>query len=318
LGIRLAPDLYPYRERIGVTPRSLVVVLTVLVALSAPASAAAQDPPLVNWPSLLPGLESTYQPSSGDDCRSGRPGCIDALIREMAKRFNPLATSCDHDAIFGLSYLRTTQAFQQALGEPGFFNDARYITHEGAVFASMYMDAYDTWHSRNRAATPAAWAIAFDAAANRRVSAAGNLLLGMNAHIQHDRPFVLAAVGLVEPDGMSRKEDNDEVNVFLNRVGVPLTKEIAARFDPSFDDTNVPTTLDDLLTFEPVMLWREIAWRNAERLVAARTDAERAIVAADIERYAASQALLIRSLSAYLAPLQTSAPRDAFCAVNHG
>ena len=303
----------------GVTPRSLVVVLTVLAALSVPSPAAAQDPPLVNWPSLLPSVDSTYQPSSADDCRAGRPRCIDAIIREMDKRLDPLATSCDHDAIFGLSYLRTTQAFQQALAESGFFKYPRSITHEGAVFASVYMDAYDKWHSKNRAATPPAWAIAFDAAANRRVSAAGNLLLGMNAHIQRDRPFVLAAVGLVEPDGTSRKNDNDEVNVFLNRVGVPLTKEIAARFDPSFDDTNVqPTTLDEMLTFEPVVLWREIAWRNAERLVAAQTDAQRAAVAADIERYAASQALLIRSLSAYVAPVQTSAPRDAFCAVHHG
>jgi uncharacterized protein DUF5995 len=301
-----------------VTPRCLVVVLTVLAAVSAPAPAAAQDPLLVNWPSLLPGLETTYEPSSADDCRSGRPGCIDALIRAMAKRLGPLASSCDHDAVFGLSYLRTTQAFQQAVSEPGFFNDPRYITHEGAAFASLYMHAYDTWHSKNRAATPPAWAIAFDAAENRKVSALGNLLLGMNAHIQRDRPFVLAAVGMVEPDGTSRKDDNDDVNIFLNRVTVPLTKEIAARFDPTFDDTNLPTGLDEMLSFEPVMAWREIAWRNAERLRAATTDAELATVAADIERYAASQAVLIRSLASYLAPLQTSAPRDAFCSLHHG
>jgi hypothetical protein len=302
-----------------VSPRSLVVVLTVL-AMSAPASAAAQDPdpPLINWPSLLPGLETTYQPSSADDCRAGRPACISALIREMAKRLDPLAESCDHDAIFGLSYLRTTEAFQQALSEPGFFNDPRYITHEGAVFASLYMDAYDTWHSNNRAATPPAWAIAFDAAQNRKVSALGNLLLGMNAHIQRDRPFVLAAIGMAEPDGTSRKGDNDDVNVFLNRVSVPLTKEIASRFDPTFDDTDTPTELDEMLSFEPVMMWREIAWRNAERLRAARTNTELAAVSADIERYAASQAVLIRGLASYLAPLQTSAPRDAFCALHHG
>jgi len=302
----------------GVTPRSLVVVLTVLASVSAPSPAAAQDPPLVNWPGLLPSVDSTWQPSSADDCRAGRPRCIDAIIREMSKRLSPLATSCDHDAIFGLSYLRTTEEFQRAVAEAGFFNDPRYITHEGAVFASFYMDAFDKWHSKRRAETPPAWSIAFDASENHRVSAAGNLLLGMNAHIQRDRPFVLASVGLVEPDGTTRKDDNDEVNVFLNRVTVPLTKEISARFDPTFDDANIPTQLDEMLTFQPVMVWREIAWRNAERLVAARSDAERAAVAADIERYAASQALLIRSLASYLAPVQTSAARDAFCAVNHG
>jgi hypothetical protein len=302
----------------GVTPRSLVVVLTAVVALAVPSSAAADDPPLINWAGLLPGLTSTYEPSSGDECRAGRTRCLDAIIHEMGRRFRPLATSCSHDAIFGLSYLRTTEEFQRAAEEPGFFNDTNYIIHEGAVFAAMYMDAYDSWHSQRRDRTPDPWAIAFDAAANRSVSAGGNLLLGMNAHIQYDRPFVLASVGLVEPDGSSRKADNDQVNVFLNRVADDLMAEIARRFDPTIDDTNLPTTLDDLLSFQVVAAWRETAWRNAERLVAARSAEERTAIAADIEQYAASWALLIKRAAAYLAPLQNSAARDAWCAANHG
>ena len=54
-------------------------------------------------------------------------------------------------------------------------------------------------------AVPRAWAIAFGAADERAMSAAGNLALGINAHVQRDLPFVLAAIGLVKPDGSSRK-----------------------------------------------------------------------------------------------------------------
>ena len=82
---------------------------------------------------------------------------------------------------------------------------------------------------------PQAWAVAFRAADQRAVSAAGNLALGINAHVQRDLPFVLAAIGLVKPDGSSRKPDHDAVNIFLNRVADDLYPEIARRFDPTID-----------------------------------------------------------------------------------
>ncbi len=304
--------------------RLLVVALTAVVLLASPSAASAdelpssgsltgEEPPLVNWPTLLPDLKTPYEPTSEDDCPSGRPQCVDGLVRVMDRRLRDLAASCSHDSIFALAYLRTTEEFRAALDEPDFFEDPGFIAHEGAVFARLYLEAFDAWHSSNRAATPPAWAEAFDAAGDRAVSGSGNLLLGMNAHIQRDRPFVLEAIGLTAPDGSSRKGDNDEVNVFLNRVSDDLIPEIAARFDPSIDDSALPTTVDDLLSFQVVTAWREIAWRNAERLVAAPTPAARDLVAQDIERYAASQARMIRELTSY-GPLRTSASRDAFCA----
>jgi hypothetical protein len=293
-------------------------VLTVTLMVSTSPPAAAQDPPYVDWAGLLPAAPGVgYEPSSEDDCRRGRARCLDSLIRQMDKRLDDLASRCDHDAVFGLSYLRTTEEFQRATLEPGFFDDTPFIIHEGAVFAAVYFNAYDLWHSRHRAATPPAWAIAFEAAARRELPAIGNLLLGMNAHIQRDRPFVLAAIGITDRDGDSRKWDNDQVNIFLNRVASRLVPEIAERFDPTIDDSDLPTELDDLLTFQVVPTWREIAWRNAERLVTAPTAAARATVAADIEAYAASQAQLIRRLTAY-PPWQSSAARDAWCSEHHG
>jgi hypothetical protein len=301
----------------GVTPRSLVAVLTVALAVAVAPPASAQDPPYFDWAGLLPGLPTSgYAPSSEDDCRSGRLRCIDSIINAMDRSFRPLARSCDHDAIFALAYLRTTQEFRRALDEPGFFQDPRFITHEGAVFASIYFDAFESWHSGRKSRTPPAWAIAFDAAEDRALPALGNVLLGMNAHIQRDRPFVLASIGLVMPDGTSRKADNDSVNKFLNRVPDDLYPEIERRFDPTVDDLDLPTWLDNIVTFQIIPTWREIAWRNAERLVAAPPGLARDLVAADIEAYAASQAQLIRRLVAYL-PGQTSAARDAYCAVNH-
>jgi len=290
--------------------------LLVLLSAAAPVAANADDPPFLGWTALLPGLTTEYAPSSENDCAAGRTRCVDAVIREMQRRFDPLARACDHDAIFSLTYLRTTEEYRRTIDDPTFFEDTRFVNHEDAVFARYYFDAYDNWHAGLGAAVPQAWAIAFRAADERAVSAAGNLVLGLSAHVQRDLPFVLAAIGLVKPDGSSRKRDHDRVNEFLNRVADELYAEIARRFDPTIDDGELPGTVDNFAEFQLIPTWREIAWRNAERLVSAPSAEARAQVAAEIEAYAASQAQTLRAAYAY-GPLSGSAARDAYCAVHH-
>jgi hypothetical protein len=295
--------------------RHLVLIGSLLLVTAG--AARAEDPPYVGWTELLPGLTTDFEPSSENDCTAGRTNCVDAVIREMRRRFDPLAESCDHDSIFALAYLRTTEEYRRTIEDPTFFEDTAFVNHEDAVFAGLYFDAFDAWHKGRREDVPRAWAIAFQAAADRSMPASGNLSLGINAHVQRDLPFALAAIGLVKPDGTSRKPDHDRVNEFLNRVTDDLYAEIAQRFDPTIDDSDLPGTTDDFAVFQIIPTWREIAWRNAERLVSASSDEERADVAASIEAYAASQAETIRQAQGY-GPLQNSAARDAYCSTHHG
>ena len=290
--------------------------LVALVFLLTAGAARAEDPLFLGWTTLAPALTTEYDPSSENDCAAGRTRCVDAVIREMERRFRPLAGSCDHDAIFSLTYLRTTEEYRRAIEDPAFFEDTRFVNHEDVVFARYYFEAYDDWSAGRLAAVPQAWAIAFRAADQRAVSAAGNVVLGINAHVQRDLPFVLAAIGMVKPDGSSRKPDHDQVNVFLNRVADDLYPEIARRFDPTIDDSELPGTADNFAAFQVIPTWREIAWRNAERLVSAPSAEARARVAAEIEAYAASQAETLRASYQY-GLLGSSAARDAYCAAHH-
>jgi hypothetical protein len=282
------------------------LVLAPLLTLSAPA--AADDPLFVNWAEVLPGLTTGYDPSDANECKSGKIQCVDAVIREMERRLDRLAAACDHNALFALAYLRTTEEYRRAAVEPGFFDDPGFVNHEDAVFARYYFEAYDNWYQRNKADQVApAWQIAFRAADDKAVTGTGNVLLGISAHINRDLPFVLAEIGLVAPDGTSRKADHDKVNEFLNRV--EFYEEASRRFDPSISSESAPGTIHLIIG------WREQAWRNAERLVAAATDAERALVAQSIEDAAAVEAELIRASTAY-GLLQSSDARDAHCAVH--
>jgi hypothetical protein len=163
---------------------------------------------------------------------------------------------------------------------------------------------------------PPAWRIAFDAADKQQITGMGNVMLGMNAHVNRDLPFVLAAIGLVKPDGTSRKPDHDRVNDFLNAVNKYLLTQASTYLDPTVDDGDVPgTSIDNSAMVQLLVGWREAAWRNAERLVAATSDAERASIAQQIEDNAAYVGMTLKASYRYNGLTNgTAAARNAFCA----
>lgn len=284
----------------GMVKRCLAGAWVLAQSLIALGDARAEDPPFVPWSSLLPGLTTTYEPSSANECQSGKLHCVDAVIREMQRRFDPLEASCNHNLLFALTYLRTTEQYRLAVAEPGFFSDPNFINHQDANFARQYFDAWDNYRAGALSAVPRAWQLAFRAADAKLVNGTGDVLLGMSAHVNRDLAFVLAAIGLVKPDGTSRKPDHDQVNVFLNRVIEPLFDEMAARYDPLVDDTQLDgTQLDEAALLQLLVTWREQAWRNAEALVSAPTPAARSLVETQIEQQAAIEANLIIVATAY-------------------
>jgi hypothetical protein len=293
-----------------------LVVGVGMLGLVLASGARADDPVYLPWPSLLPSLAEPFDPTSSAPCRNGSLRCVDQTVAEMQRSFDRLAASCSHETIFSLTYLRVTQEYRRTVAaDPAFFANTPFVNHEDALFAGYYFRAFDDWHGGNRDSVPRAWQIAFAAADTRRVSGSGDLLLGINAHVNRDLPFVLASMGLFNADGSSRKSDHDKVNVILNRVEGDIVAELARRFDPTVDDdTTSATTLDDTALYQDLAAWREEAWRNAERLVAATTDAQRAQVAQSIENAAALEAQAIVTSSAYLPPVTTTSTRDAYCA----
>jgi hypothetical protein len=158
---------------------------------------------------------------------------------------------------------------------------------------------------------PPAWQIALDTAKSSDVNAAQDMLLGINAHVQNDMPFVLAALGQRRRDGTSRKPDHDKMNEILDAAYERVVRQIEDRFDPIVATTNARWTFaDDYAGLEMVKEWREQVWRNAERLLAAKSDQERAQVADQIQQYAAGWARMIAN------PIQVPgyrAQRDAYC-----
>ena len=277
--------------------------------LAVPATAQADDAPFVDWTPLLPGFPADYEPSLEKDCLDGSRQCIERTLTEMYERFDRLYSTCDHNSVFGLVYIRVTESVRRWVLEDR-YEEPAFLNHEDAVFARMYFDAYDAWERGDMERVPRAWQLAFGAAKEKRVSGIGNLLMSMNAHINRDFPFMLANLGLTMPDGRSRKPDHDLGNQLLNPLYDDIFEEIARRWDPTIMNYDFPAgPYDNTATFQILQGWREQVWRHAEMLVQAPTPEAREEVARFIEDYAYGTGQTIEANTKVSDP----SARDAHC-----
>jgi hypothetical protein len=301
-------------RRLAIVAAGLLAgVLLAAGALPGAATARKQRKFVIGRHNLVAPLVIPAHPRPGPvpHCRRPRLSCVRDTVKRLKQREARLG--CDHRAVFATTYRVLTQVMVRTLrANPSFFRWPRYLYFEDSLFADVYMANSRAWDRGRR--VPPAWRVAFETAAGGEVNAAQDMLLGINAHVQNDMPFVLAALGTRTRGGLSRKSDHDAENAILADAYDEVVSEIKRRYDPLLDLTNSPLTpLDDAAGLELVKGWREDVWTNANRLLAARTPSEKASVVEDIERNAADQAQLIA------APPQPGyrPQRDAYCAAHN-
>lgn len=299
----------------------IIVVACALVAAlglaPAPASARGAPAPYSDWNPDYPGFPSNVERSERGDCLDGSDECIERTIGEMWRRFHRMIPTCDHNAIFSLTYLRVTEDVREAI-DTGFYPDLGWINGQDASFARIYFLNYANWRAGRLDLVPESWRMTFGASERKEVEGIGNLLLSMNAHINRDFPFVVYHAGVTDTDGSSKKPEHDAYNARLRALYKPMLAELAERFDETIDDYDVPGLVaDDEAFFQLLVQWRETTWQNAVRLAEAENDAERRQVARSIEAYANAQAQLIYAGSVY-GPGEDASTREARCAANGG
>ncbi|MDQ3572510.1 MAG: DUF5995 family protein [Actinomycetota bacterium] len=295
-----------------VRDKARIAIAAALLALVAGTASSGARAEVINipWTELLPPQATLQNPQPGPvaHCRKPSLRCVRVEIRRLREYRNALG--CDHRAVFATTYLVLTKQLLQDVKTGALdFISPRYFYFEDALFANFYFRVSRAWNRGDD--VPEAWRVAFMAAASPDKAGVQDMLLGINAHVQNDMPFVLAALGLRTRDGRSRKPDHDAVNATLNRAYPRVVAAVRRRFDPSLDLSNSPLIpLDDLAGLELTRTWREVVWRNAERLLNAETQAQWTRVAQSIEDYAALNARLIAAggLPGY------GATRDAYCA----
>ena len=181
---------------------------------------------------------------------------------------------------FALLYLRTTEGMRDA-NNAGEFSDPRFWdTRVIPTFATYYLDAYAAWKRGDTAEVDPAWRIAFRADPQRR-NCTQLLYLGINAHVNNDLAFMIEEMGAryTFPD---HKHVDD---VLADRTRPVVYPEIQRELCPGLFSETVPPGAD-----ADIFAWRQLAWDNAQRLLAAPTDKARDRIARQIRRHAKDKA----------------------------
>ena len=292
-----------------------VVALLVLVAAAGTMASACggdgkTEASVSAWSDMAATFKPGVDPASANACTRGDRGCLDLVRGEMQRRLKPLADSCDHDALFATMYLRMTERIIDAYDE-GRFKDPAATSHITAWFATYYFRAYDDWHGGRPAAVPDAWRQAFEAADDRTVRALGDLLLGMNAHVSRDLPFVVedvlpGAQPVIDPDYAL-------VNTLIADLSPGVLRELADQYDPSLFAAAVPLGLGGATSVgELVTLWRTQSWERGNAIKAAKP-ADRGALVAEVEEDARSRAEAASTELRLVPGLERTAQRDAYC-----
>ena len=206
------------------------------------------------------------------------------MIADVAAQLLSLAEqSHDEAGYFAALYAAVTSNVAASLGR-GVFDDDERMERFAGDFAS--------WYLRPRTGggpVPRCWRAAFDVEGDPRLLIVQHLLLGVNAHVNHDLPQVVVALAERDGDLAAVRGDFDTVNDIL----AATQAEVLRRLDRVSRWVNVATSVGGGRAFSfSLRRAREQAWGAAERLWPLDR-AGRAAYVAELDRLVAVVGLLV-------------------------
>lgn len=196
------------------------------------------------------------------------------LTAQMADRISAWDQAGDRRSIFLACYARMTASMFAAI-ESGRFHDPAWVRELIHNFADYYFVALDAYEGGSRV-LPASWRAAFDRSRAPTTPVVTSLLLGVNAHINHDLVQVVA--DMLEPawgdlgpaERRGRYEDYATVNAVIGETVDRVQDEVVepyARLMQLADLACGP--LDEWCTARLLTRWRADVWAQALAIVQA-------------------------------------------------
>lgn len=188
---------------------------------------------------------------------------IDAVTARMQRMLDGIPAELPHRRFFAGTYLRTTRAVGDAVGQAR-FEDPEWVERWDVAFADLYLDAV-----RDEVVASRPWRLAFRAPVD--LPQLRHVLLGINAHVNFDLPQALLAVisedEFDDPVLMARRRrDHERIDgILAARVG---------QEDSEFADRTITDRLLTRLNHRASRGFlaeaRRKVWHNTEELQRAR------------------------------------------------
>lgn len=120
---------------------------------------------------------------------------VDDVLEGLLWLERAFSRASDRRGVFVSAYVITTRTIGAGI-VGGAFLQKRVVERYVVTFANAYRQALADHQAERRDRVPGAWLQAFDATGDRGVSAFQHLLLGINAHVNHDLPYAVLGGGL--------------------------------------------------------------------------------------------------------------------------
>jgi hypothetical protein len=197
----------------------------------------------------------------------------------------------DRRAIFLTVYGLMSREMKRGI-EQGVFNDGDWVTRYTVRFANYYREAVAGYEGGTR--IPKSWQIAFSATQEPDGLVLQDVLLGINAHVNHDLALALTDVS-IEPDRAARHQDHVRVNEILRSLTDVVADRVSELYAEGLAGVDACAgLLDEEVTNFSFEIARENAWASAVALTHARLEIERAAFRRLLDVRAAAVARLIR------------------------
>jgi hypothetical protein len=200
----------------------------------------------------------------------------------------------NHDlrGVFATAYLLITRSIHAHLDDGLFRNDEWSKTYL-VRFGNLYREAVLNDESNNGQPVPKSWNFSFETSRKKEGLIIQHLLLGINAHINHDLAVALYDVG-IDPDRDDKYTDHILINQILEQSTDSLKKEVGIKYAPILKrlDRKTGRISDDVTNFS-IPKARDHAWSFAIALTRASGRNEQEILRKTLDDQAAVLARLI-------------------------
>lgn len=222
------------------------------------------------------------------------------MIVDTAAELRAIALGAtDASGFFPALYSRVTSRIGTAVAD-GTFGDGPALDRFATRFASFYVDAV-----RDPADRPRSWTAAWDVATDQRLLIVQHLLLGINAHVNHDLALAVVAAADERGDIVSIRPDFDAVNDVLATAYIDVIADLDRV--SRWVDRVARLGADRAFNFS-LRVARDQAWSAATRIHPMGAS-ERREAAAELDRVVPVLAYLITKPPVLLRPLLRIARR---------
>lgn len=221
---------------------------------------------------------------------------LDDVVSGLTALESRYRAAKDRRAIFASLYLLVSTEMRTRV-MAGRFEDNEWVRRYAIAFANLYRQALLDYDAGRTQAVPKAWRLCFDMNRSGAGLVLTDMLLGVNAHVNHDLPYALSGIS-IEPDRQKRYRDHCQVNAALAAVTEAATQRIAALYAPGLTGLDrLACNFDEMLSAFSLEVARESAWESAVSLANARASGERDRVMMLIGIRAAAVARVLRAPS---------------------